>query len=95
VPVLRKIFLEAYPYQMQLKFAGQDIADDPVRNKRLISLFDQFFEISYDEVLEQYCQTCERSVLKSTYLAHERGRYTDVAKATKCFIDFVVRLLQQ
>jgi hypothetical protein len=93
--VLRKINLEAYPYQMQLKFAQMDIKNDDARNERLIAYFNEFFGIDYEKTLEKYCQECNREALAKTFLAHKKGRYEEISKASALFTDFVLTLLNE
>ncbi len=93
--LLRKINLEAFPYQMQLKFAQMDIQNDVSRNKRIIELFNTFFDIDYENVLDTYCKECNREVAKKTYLAHDKWRYNDIFKAAGLFTWFVLTLLQE
>lgn len=94
-PLIRKIYHEAYPYQMQMKFAWEDIPNDDRRNKRIIWFFDQFFDIDYEKVLETYCQECNRDALAKTYLTHEKERYDDIYEAAWLFTDVVLSLLQE
>ena len=92
-PLIRKILMESYPYQMQMKFVGQAVSDDLERNKRLIGHFNQFFKIDYEKVMEDYCQSCNREIAAKSFLTHETQRYEDIIKASSLFTDFVLTLL--
>ncbi len=92
---LRKILLEAYPYEVQMKFANQHILNNEQTNNNLIWYFDEFFNIDYTKELDRYCKECNVKSLKQTFMAHERWRYEDIAKATDVFFDFVCTLLTE
>lgn len=93
-PVLRKILLEAYPYEILYKFLGEDITNDDARNERLISMFNDFFAIDYHETIQTYCDSCRSEEQFQRSLAHHELLYDDMAKAIKQFIVFVEALLR-
>lgn len=90
---IQNIMLEAYPYEVLMKFKWEDIMNDKKRNERLIWNFDRFFKIDYHTELNKYCIECNRWALQSTYLAHEKWRYSNIAWATKQFFAFIHKIL--
>jgi len=92
-PLIRKILLWAYPYEVLMKFAWEQIQNNDQTNIELIWYFNQFFEVDFEKELELYCKECNRELLQQTYLAHEKWTYEDISQATTLFFDFVETLL--
>lgn len=86
---IQNIMLEAYPYEILMKFKWQDVANDMQRNKKLIWYFNTFFKIDYHQELDIYCNECNRDALQQTNFAHELWRYDDITTASAAFFDFV------
>ena len=94
-PLIRKMLLDAYPYEVLMKFADQKVENDDQVNKNIITHFNSFFKIDYEKELERYCKECNVDALKHNFLAHERWRYDDISVATNLFFDFVCNLLKE
>gem|GEM_PF-4431381 len=92
-PVIKQILLDAYPYEVLMKFGGQEIPNDDSRNENIITSFNTFFRLDYHKEIAKYCEECNSQAQQKTFAQHERGRYDDIAKATDAFFDFVYALL--
>ena len=62
-PLVRQILLEAYPYEIELKFLQKDIKNNDPRNERLISLFNSYFSIDYHHEMQAYQHSLQASSL--------------------------------
>ena len=91
-PLIRQIMLEAYPYEVELKFLQQNVADDTQRNERLIWLFDELFATDYHEVLDTYTHDDQLWAIAYTQQAHDERVYEDLEIAKKQYIDFSYKL---
>jgi hypothetical protein len=94
-PLIRRILLEAYPYEVGLKFLQLDLPNEDDRNVRLIDLFNQFFHIDYQKELDLYCQECQREELfLRSHEIENLSVYDDRRQAIVSFLNFVYMLLQ-
>ena len=92
-PLIRKIMLEAYPYEVELKFLGKDIKNDTERNQRLVSLFNNLFATDYHGVLGTYTHQDQLDVQAINIQMHEH-RFEDIEVAKKQYIDFSIKLFE-
>lgn len=53
-PLLREILLQSYPYEIEHKFLWKKIENDEKRNTSIINLFNRFFSIDFDEIMNAY-----------------------------------------
>lgn len=93
-PLIRKILLESYPYEVELKFLWSNIKNKGERNERLVNLFDELFQIDYKKVLWNYRHEHQSAALEFTKQAHDNRLYDDIAEAKKMYIDFTYKLLE-
>ncbi len=82
----------AYPYEIQVKFLNQGISNDPERNDKILAIFDDFFEIDYRKVLEEYKKSPQSQETKDTFVHSHEYHFDDIKDATKLFLDFVYDL---
>lgn len=93
-PIIREILLEAYPYEVELKFLwSTDIQDDVERNERIITLFNKLFAIDYHEIMSTYTHADQLHAQETTKLAHDEWLYDDITTAKDQYVHFVKTLL--
>lgn len=93
-PLIWEILIAAYPYEIDLKYLQSSVANDLVRNQRIMSLFEQFFAIDYHKVLDGYCRECNREQRYTTSLATQECYYDSQTEATALFIEYISSLLR-
>lgn len=94
-PLIRQILLEAYPYEIELKFLGEDILDDTARNQRIISLCNQYLDEDYFATIKGYCSDCNRDQLIQRSHGAHTAAYTDRDLAVGQYLSFISWLLSQ
>ncbi len=93
-PLIWEILIASYPYEVDLKYLQSSVQNDPVRNQRIMWLFEQFFAIDYNKVLDSYCLECDREQRYTTSLATQECYYASQSEATTLFISYIVSLLR-
>lgn len=95
-PLLRDIVLQAYPYEVEWKFLWDLIEDNTQRNEKLISLFDQFFRVSYQEVMDAYSKRSadELEIIHTTSSRVHQESYPDRDAAVTAYFLWLDTLLK-
>jgi hypothetical protein len=88
----RNILLQAYDYEVRMKCLGEMIHNDIDTNKALITLFDDFFSISYHDIIQNYIDTNANAACKD-FLSMENSVYTNCDEAVAQFMEFIHALL--
>ncbi len=93
-PIIREILLEAYPYEVELKFLWLKVKNDTERNDRLVDFFDELFQIDYKHMLTTYRHEHQSEALTFTKKAHDSWVYSNIDQAKMHYIDFVCKLFE-
>lgn len=94
-PLIRKILLEAYLYEVEYKFMQQDVVNNEAKNVKLIKLFDQYFQEDYRKTMLSYCTNCDRTQLINRFKDIHHFTYTDRDIAVQQYLTFISQLLTQ
>lgn len=89
-PVTQQILANAYENEIIYKFLWVTSHKENNHNdQKLIELFNTYFEIDYEELLEKYCSQCNRWELLSRHNNVRKQEYTDRKEVIELYLSFI------
>lgn len=88
-PLVKDVLLEAYPYEINLKFMWDSIKNNETRNQNIMKLLNQYFWIDYKKLLETYNSCDVKSEKVNRFQKIRNIEYESLSEAVEKYTYFV------